>query len=238
MNAGTDAPSAPPWRQCPTPASTPKSRTPSTRKMLPATWQRTNPANPANECRGDGRPLRPCPRGNAQSPLRRTPSTRKMLPATWQRTKPTNPANERGGTGTPPSAPPWRKCSKPAAPDATPASTPKSRMPSTRKMLPETWQRTNPTNPANECGGADAPFGPALTEMLKARCAGRLQHGRCSRRHGSGRILRTGGMNAGGTDAPFGPALTEMLEAHYAGRLQHGRCSRRHAADESYESGE
>ena len=43
---------------------------------------------------------------------------RKMLPATWQRTNPANPANERGGTGTPPSAPPWRKCSKPAPPDA------------------------------------------------------------------------------------------------------------------------
>ena len=37
-------------------------------------------------------------------------------------------------------------------------------------MLPATWQRTNP---ANECRGTDAPFGPALAEMLEARCAGR-----------------------------------------------------------------
>ena len=40
-------------------------------------------------------------------------------------------------------------------------------------MFPATWQRTNHTNPVNECGGTDAPFGPALEEMLKARCAGR-----------------------------------------------------------------
>ena len=37
-------------------------------------------------------------------------------------------------------------------------------------MLPATWQRTNP---ANERGGTDAPFGPALAEMPDARCAGR-----------------------------------------------------------------
>ena len=36
-------------------------------------------------------------------------------------------------------------------------------------MFPATWQRTNPTNPANERGGTDTPFGPALAEMLKAR---------------------------------------------------------------------
>ena len=43
-------------------------------------------------------------------------------------------------------------------------------------MFPATWQRTNPPNPANpvnECGGTDAPFGPALTEMPDTRCAGR-----------------------------------------------------------------
>ena len=39
-------------------------------------------------------------------------------------------------------------------------------------MFPAKWQRTNPTNPANERGGTDGPFGPALAEMLKARCAG------------------------------------------------------------------
>ena len=36
-------------------------------------------------------------------------------------------------------------------------------------MLPENWQRTNPTNPANERGGTDAPFGPALAEMPDTR---------------------------------------------------------------------
>ena len=36
-------------------------------------------------------------------------------------------------------------------------------------MFPATWQRTNPPNPANERGGTDAPFGPALAEMLEAR---------------------------------------------------------------------
>ena len=45
-------------------------------------------------------------------------------------------------------------------------------------------------------GGTDAPFSPALAEMLDTRCTGRLQHGRCSRRHDSGRILRIRRMNA------------------------------------------
>ena len=58
-------------------------------------------------------------------------------------------------------------------------------------MFPANWQRTNPPNPVNECGGTDAPFDPALAEMLearyadcralaamlKARCAGRLGKG-------------------------------------------------------------
>ena len=38
-------------------------------------------------------------------------------------------------------------------------------------MFPANWQRTNPTNPVNECGGTDAPFGPALAEMPDTRCA-------------------------------------------------------------------
>ena len=38
-------------------------------------------------------------------------------------------------------------------------------------MFPATWQRTNPTEWGNERRGTDAPFGPALAEMLKARCA-------------------------------------------------------------------
>ena len=36
-------------------------------------------------------------------------------------------------------------------------------------MFPATWQRTNPTNPVNERGGTDAPFGPALAEMPDTR---------------------------------------------------------------------
>ena len=36
-------------------------------------------------------------------------------------------------------------------------------------MFPATWQQTNPTNPANERGGTDAPFGPALTAMPDTR---------------------------------------------------------------------
>ena len=36
-------------------------------------------------------------------------------------------------------------------------------------MFPATWQRTNPTNPANECGGTDTPFGPALAAMPDTR---------------------------------------------------------------------
>ena len=100
----------------------------------------------------------------ASTPKPRTPSTRKMLPATWQRTNPTNPVNECGGTGMPPSALTSRQCPTPATPDAapskyaTPASTPKPRTPSTQKMLPATWQRTNPANPVNERRGRRAFF--------------------------------------------------------------------------------
>ena len=36
-------------------------------------------------------------------------------------------------------------------------------------MFPAKWKQTNPTNPVNERGGTDAPFGPALTEMLDTR---------------------------------------------------------------------
>ena len=63
---GTDAPFDPALAEMrkarcadATPASTPKPQTPSTRKMFPATWQQTNPPNPANECRGTDAPFDP-----------------------------------------------------------------------------------------------------------------------------------------------------------------------------------
>ena len=40
-------------------------------------------------------------------------------------------------------------------------------------MFPAIWKRTNPTKLANECGGTDAPFDPALAEMPDTRYAGR-----------------------------------------------------------------
>ena len=36
-------------------------------------------------------------------------------------------------------------------------------------MLPANWKQTNPANPANERGGTDAPFDPALAEMPDTR---------------------------------------------------------------------
>ena len=36
-------------------------------------------------------------------------------------------------------------------------------------MFPAIWQRTNPANPVNECGGTVAPFGPAFAEMPDTR---------------------------------------------------------------------
>ena len=39
-------------------------------------------------------------------------------------------------------------------------------------MFPAKWQWTNPTNPANERGDGDAPFGPAPAAMPDTRCAG------------------------------------------------------------------
>ena len=65
------------------------------------------------------------------------------------------------GGRTPPSALPSRKCSKPAAPDAFNTEDAAGEL-----AADESYE-------SGECGGTDAPFDPALAEMLEARYAGR-----------------------------------------------------------------
>ena len=92
-------------------------------------------------------------------------------------------------------------------------------------------------------GGTDAPFGPALAEMLKARCAGRCtlaempdtRYERCCRRHGSGRILR---MNAGVRMPPSALPSRKCSKPAPPDAFNTEDVAGDMAADESYESGE